>query len=405
MKKAFLIVAALLIMTSVVSAAILSQWRGENRDGVYDDENLMDSWPDDGPTLLWSADQLGEGFSSAAVTQDRIYVTGLIEEQGYVSAFNMQGKQLWKSGYGPDHHESHPGSRTTPTVTSDGKLYLLSGVGNAVCMNAESGKILWNVNVIDKFDGENLRWGITESPLVNNDAVYVTPGNKTMMAALDRHSGSTMWTTPGNGQSSGYCSPVLVNHNGRQLILQMMQTSVVAINPQNGALVWSHPHKTDWDVHPNTPIYHNGHVLIYSGYGTGGQLLKLSDDGSSVSRVWENNTMDSQIGAAVLLDEHIYVSGHKNRGWHCVNWQTGKTLYSDNTFRKGPVIASDGKLIVYTEGGNCALVNPNPDKFEIINQFEITMGSNPHWAHPVVNDGRLYIRHGDVLMVYDIAAK
>ncbi len=405
MKRALLIVATLLIMTSLLNAAVISEWRGENRDGVYSNENLMAGWPDGGPKMLWSVEGLGDGFSSASVTDDRVYVTGLVDDKGVIFAFDLRGKQLWRSSYGPDHHESYPGARTTPTVTSDGKLYVLSGAGNIVCMNTANGKILWQLNIIEKFGGENLRWGITESPLVNGDVVYVTPGAKTMMAALNRHDGSTIWTTSGNGQISAYSSPTYINHNGRELILQMMQTSVVAIDPKDGKLVWSHPHKTDWDVNPNTPTYHDGHVLSYSGYGTGGQLLKLSADGSSVSQVWSNKIIDSQIGAAVLVDGTIYASGHKNRGWHAVDWQTGKTTYSDRAFRKGPIIAADGKLIVYSEGGECALVNPDPNKFDIISQFEITMGSNQHWAHPVVKDGRLYVRHGDVLMVYDIAAK
>ena len=134
-------------------------------------------------------------------------------------------------------------------------------------------------------------------------------------------------------------------------------------------------------------------------------MLKLSDDGSSITKVWENNVLDSQIGAAVLVDGRLYASGHKNRGWHGVDWATGKTLFTDNPFRKGPIIAADGKLILYSEGGDFALADLTAESLNVISQFEIELGSKQHWAHPVVKDGRLYVRHGDVLMVYDVAAE
>jgi outer membrane protein assembly factor BamB len=225
-----------------------------------------------------------------------------------------------------------------------------------------------------------------------------------MMAVLDRKTGKTIKTVKGNGDNSAYCSPVLINHGQQQLILTMTQKSIVGINAKTAEYLWSYPHETSWDVNPNSPLYHKGQVFAFSGYGTGGQLFDLNADAKSMKKIWADETLDSQMGAAVLLDGSIYGSGHKNKGWHCVEWATGKVSYTARELgNKGNIIYADGLLYVYSEKGDVGLVKPNPDKFEILGSFKINEGSGPHWAHLVIKNGRLYVRHGEVLKVYDIA--
>lgn len=384
---------------------ILSQWRGPNRDGYYPEKNLLKKWPAAGPVLLWSVDDLGEGYSSAAVTSDKVFITGMTDGNGFLSAFDRNGKRLWRITYGPEWDGGHQGARTTPTVVGD-KLYLMSGLGNVVCLNSQNGKLIWQVDMIKSFGARNLRWGMTESLLVDGDRVFCTPGGReTMMVILNRHSGKTIKTIPGNGEESSYSSPLLIKHQGKPYVLAMTGRSVVGLDAEKGDYLWRYDHITQYDINPNTPLYHDGHIFTVSGYGSGGQLLKISADGKKASRIWANEIMDSQMGSAILFDGHLYGSGHKNKGWHCLVWETGELKYSSKDLgKKGNIISADGLLYCYDESGTIGLVRPDPKKFDLISSFEIEKGSGPHWAHPVIKDGRLYVRHGEALMAFDISA-
>ncbi len=390
-----------LIFTPLVGQ-VESQWRGPERDGIYPHESLLKQWPDQGPPLLWTVDGLGEGYSSAAVTSDRVYVTGMIRGEGFLFAFDRDGRRLWRSSYGPEWDGSHPGSRTTPTVAGD-RLYLMSAEGRAVCADTE-GAVRWSVDLVKEFGARNLEWGMTESPLVDGDRVFFTPGGRNvMLVALDRSSGRTLMQVKGNGESSGYCSPLIVRHGPRRLLVTMTAKSVVGVDADTGEYLWRQSHVTDYNVNANTPICHQGFLFVVSGYGTGGQMFRISEDGTRTDRVWTQARIDSQMGAAVLVDGLIYGSGHSHRGWHGLDWETGRIRFSARAIgNKGNIIFSDGMLYCYSERGDVALVKPDPEEFKVVSSFRIKEGSGPHWAHPVIKDGRLYIRHGDVLMVFNI---
>ena len=183
----------------------------------------------------------------------------------------------------------------------------------------------------------------------------------------------------------------------------MTAKSIIGVDAGTGKLMWQHSHTTSWDVHANTPIYDDGYLFCTSGYGTGSVKLKLKSDGQGVEEVWRNKELDSQFDAAVLLDGYVYGSGHHNRGWKCLDWETGALKYSARDLSKGNIIYADGMFICYTDKGRVGLVKPDPDEFKVISRFEVTQGTDPHWAHTVVADGRLFVRHGDALMVYSIA--
>lgn len=404
MKKIFLILWLFICFcVSPGFGQIDSQWRGPNRDGIYPDENLLKEWPEGGPELLWSVDGLGEGYSSAAVTSDRVYITGMTRGTGSLDALDMNGNIVWKSSYGPEWDGSRPGARTTPTVVGN-RIYLLSAEGRIVCLDTE-GKTVWSVDLIRDFEVRNIEWGMTESLLVDGDRVFCTPGGRdVMIVALDRHTGKTIWRVKGNGEKSGYSSPCLIKHGNRRLILTMTARSVVGVDADTGEYLWRSPHVTEYDVNANTPLYHDEFIFTVSGYGTGGQMFKLSEDGKKVNRVWSEGTFDSQMGAAVLVDGYIYGSGHQRRGWHCLDWKTGKVQFSERAIgNKGNIIYADGMLYCYSERGDVALVKPDPKQFEVVSSFKIKQGSGEHWAHLVIKNGRLYVRHGDVLMVYGIS--
>ncbi|MCJ7582472.1 MAG: PQQ-binding-like beta-propeller repeat protein [Candidatus Aminicenantes bacterium] len=384
---------------------IESQWRGPLRDGIYPEKDLLKEWPKDGPELLWTAEDLGDGYSSPSVTSGRVYVTGMEGGRGYLFSLALDGRLLWKAAYGPEWNGSSPGARTTPTVVGE-RIYLMSALGGAVCFDLE-GKIIWEVDLRKIFGARNIEWGMTESPLVDGSKVFFTPGGRTaLIVALDRITGETVWKTQGHGEKSGYCSPCLVKHGNLKLLLTMTSQSIVGLDAETGELLWTRKHITEYEVNANTPLYHNGYVYTNSGYGTGGQMFKLSEDGKTIENVWTQRSPDSQMGAVILVDGYIYGSGHNQRGWHCVDWNTGKVQYSARSVRsKGSLIFADAMLYYYREIGDLLLVRPNSEEFENLGSIRINKGSGEHWAHPVIKDGRLYVRHGDALMVYNVAKK
>ncbi len=404
MKRCNIFVLLLLLSFQPVFSEILSQWRGPGRDGKYPETGLLKQWPAAGPKLIWDFEGIGNGFSSPAVTSDRVYVLGEIDKTGFLHAFDHQGNLLWKIAYGPSWTKSYPGSRSIPTIVDD-KIYFTSGMGVIYCLNASDGKTLWSLDYLTQFSGENLMWGVAESPLVYDNKVIVTPGgNKALVAALDKDTGKTLWTCTDFTENSAYCSPVLVTHNGQRTILTMTEKSLLSLNPDTGKLNWRQEHKTKWDINPNTPYYFDGKVITSSGYGTTGtNLFKIAANGKSADLVWNNGELDSQIGAFVVVDGYMYGSGHDNSNWQCIDIATGKTMYeSDQLRKKGNIIFADGMLYCYDENGQVALVKPNPQKFELVSQFKITKGNDQHWAHTVIKNKRMYIRHGNALMVYDI---
>jgi len=395
------------LSSSPAQTNIKSQWRGPNRTGVYPNEKLLKQWPADGPKLIWSHENIGEGLASPAVTDKYVYINGMIDETGYLHAFDLQGNLLWKSNYGAEWSESYPGARSTPTVV-DGKIYFSNAHTQVFCINAGDGKLVWSRNLINDFAAQNLRWGITESLLIVGEKLYCTPGGPDdFMAVLNRNTGETLNTIKVAGKKSAYCSPVLITHNNRELILTMSGETLICIDAKSEKLLWQKNHKTRYGINPNTPVYDNGLIYTVGGYGTtGSQMFKLNKDGSDAKLLWKEKTLDSQFGAAEIVDGFIYGSGHKNKGWHCLDASSGKVMYTSKKLgKKGNIIYSDGLFYCYDESGLFGLVKPDPADFQLISKFEIPLGSAQHWAHPVISDGRLYVRHGNALMVYNIAGK
>jgi outer membrane protein assembly factor BamB len=384
------------------SAQEIAQWRGPNRDGIYSETGLLKSWPAEGPKLLWHYDDLGEGHASAAVTKERIFTAGLINGIGYIIALSPDGKLLWKVPYGEDWTESWPGTRSTPLVY-DGKIYFLSGFGKLVCMTADKGNKIWTLDVMKDLHGRNIKWGITENLLIDGNKLFCTVGGiDTNIVALDRNTGKLIWISKGNGEKSAYCSPMMITLPNRKILVTQTENSILGIDAADGKLLWRHDQPNKYSVHANTPLYHGGYLYCVSGYGQGGVMLKIASDGSAKQEMWRNASLDNRMGGVILLNDRIYGSDDSNKAWWCLDWKTGKEIYSEKITNKGNIICSDGMLYCYGDNGEIALVKPLPDGFKKISSFKVPYGANQHWAHPVIVNGRLYIRHGNSLMVYDI---
>ena len=405
MKKALFLIGFFLFCTHFLISQETVQWRGPARDGKYPETGLMKSWPENGPDLLWHFDELGEGHGSATVTRDLIYTAGSLDGKGYIFCFTLEGKLLWKVYYGEEWTESWPGARSTP-LFSGGKLYIMSGFGKLVCMNASDGKKIWIVDLLNDYDGQNIQWGLTENLLINGDKLFCTPGGlKNNVIALDRNTGKLIWSCAGNGEKSAYCSPCLIKLPKRTILVTHTENSILGIDAENGKLLWRHPQTNRYSVHANTPYFQNGYLYCVSGYGTGGVQLKISEDGTVKQEIWRNTSLDSKMGGFIVLDDVIYGSDDSNKAWYAVDWKTGNNIHAEKILGKGVVIYSDGMLYCYSDAGEMALVKPTLNGFQKVSSFQVFFGEAQHWAHPVIKDGKLYIRHGNSLMVYDIRQK
>lgn len=384
------------------------QWRGIHRDGRSAETGLLQTWSEGGPPLKWSVEGLGRGYSSPIVSQGRLYVTGMAQDsdEGFLFAFDLKGRRLWKQPLGVDWGGMYPGSRGCPTVDGD-RLYLLSGTGTLFCLDAASGKETWTKNLVDDLGGEAPRCGFVEGPFVTQKLVVCTPGGpRGTFAGLDKATGEVVWKSESIGDVSAYCSPIAVARGKGMQLITMTSRHVVGYEPHQGAILWKHPFDYDEELqnHSDTPIHHNGIVYVTSGHRKGGMALELTAEEASVKVKWTDEVLNPNHGGVVLVDGRIY--GANGRGyWICLELATGRVLGEVKGASPGSLIYADGRLYCYGEKGVLALAKPMPAGIEWVSQFRIEEGEGPHWAHPVISDKVLYIRHGDVLMAFDIAAR
>lgn len=379
-----------------------THWRGPTGNGIYSESGLMTSWPVDGPEVLWAYEQLGIGHSSPVVSQGFLYTSGMVGETGMLFKFDLEGNLIWKKPYGPEFNSSYTGPRGAPVVVGD-HIYLESGTGELYCLTAGDGSIIWKKDLFKDFDGKNITWGVNETPLVDGDIIYATPGGKNNnVVALDRHSGDMIWSSKGKGELSAYCSPLMILHNGRKILVTHTASHLIGLDAGSGDLLWAQKQPNEYGVHANTPVYYKGVIFYFSGYGQGGGSLVLSMDGSSITQSWFSKKLDSRMGGAVLVDGYIYMSGDYAREWRCVEWETGKEMYASSELGKGVVIYADGMLYCYTDRGELALVKADPSGFKVISKTKVMKGSEQHWAHPMIHEGVLYVRHGSAIIAYKV---
>ncbi len=389
------------------------RWRGPDRDGISKEAGLLKKWPEKGPEMLWAYEGIGKGYASPAVCNGLIYIPGTIDDTGYLYAIDLDGRLKWKTAYGKEWVRSFAGSRSTPAVC-DGKVYTISGLGEVVCMDTSDGKKLWSKDMKSEYDGKHTSWGYAAAPIIYGDKLIFSPGgSKAAVVALDLNNGSAVWEAESTGENDAYCPPLVFEHNGRNMLVTMMADSVWFIDADTGKVIYrdmfADYQKKPKDINPNTPIYYDGCIFTTSGYDCGSAMYELSEDGTKVKRKWVEEELDTHHGGTILMDGKIYGSnwkGNNNGDWLCLDWDTGRILSAEHWNNKGSILAADSMLYLYEEkDGNVALARPTETGFEIVSSFQITLGEDQHWAHPVICGKRLYIRHGDALMAFNIGSK
>lgn len=402
------------------------QWRGPRRDGVSAEKGLLGEWPEGGPRVLWSVTNLGRGWSSPVISGGRLFVAGDTNDALVIHALDLQGRSLWQATNGAAWRGSWPGARAACAV-SGGRVFHLNAHGRAAAIDAATGRELWAVNVLDRFEGRNITWALSECLLVDGARVIVTAGGaKAMMAALDAASGATVWQSEplrfgpppsaahqrladpaGEADGAGYTSPILFRLGGRRQIVNCSSRHVFGVDADTGRLLWTRPMPTKYSVLAATPVFWRDGIFVTGPDGEGGKRFRLAVRGDEVrvETAWTSPMDTGQHGMTVVGDRLYGPFYRQANRWACVDMSDGRLIHGTNSMAVGASIHADGRLYCVTQSGDVCLVDPSADTFRQCGRFRMAgPGTSPRdcWAHPVLLDGRLYVRHHETLRCLDV---
>lgn len=416
----FCIVAFLALGTLIGHSADWPIWRGPDRNDTSPDTGLLKKWPASGPKKLWTYDQAGVGYAGFSIVDGVLFTMGTRDADWHVIAVEVEtGKEKWAAKIAPDDQKGYNtgwghGPRGTPTV-NEGKVYALGPKGILACLDAVTGSAVWQTSLTADYQGKVPGWGYSESPLVEGKMVVVTPGGPEggSVLALDKSTGAKLWHSKGLTGSAKdnahYSSAQLIEWNGKRQILQLFQNTIVSLDAGSGALIWKTPWKNGATAVIPTPIFDKGYLYVTSGYNAGCELFQVGSD-DKVTSIWDNKEMKNHHGGVVKLGDHVY-GFSDGPGLSCQEFLTGKRVWNQKspTLNKGAVHLADGMLFCLNEGdGVVTLVEADPTSFKKLGEFTLQPQSknrNPQgriWTHPVVLDGRLFLRDQEFIVCYQV---
>lgn len=396
-----------------------AQWRGPNRDGISPETGLLANWEEAAPPIAWQTKGLGKGFASVTVAENKIFTGGVVDGQSQLMALELDGgKKLWTTPIGKDAKEMDYVT-CTPSY-SEGRVYAMGFTGALLCADAETGEVIWEKDFAKDYSGHMMsRWGYSESPLVDGDRLLCTPGgNDAVIVALDKKTGDLIWKsqlseTGENGKDgAGYSSIVISHAAGRKQYVQLTGRGVISVDANTGKVLWTYNRVANGVANISTPIVTGDHVFCSTGYGTGAALLKISKQGDdfNAEEVYflEAGKMQNHHGGMIRLGDYIYFGHGHNQGYpRCINMLTGEIQWKSRGPGKGSAAVgyAEGNLYYRYESGVMALVEASPEEYKLKGTFEIATKHAQSWPHPVILDGKLYLRDQDELHCYDIQAK
>jgi outer membrane protein assembly factor BamB len=427
MQHCALRLASLLLSTTVFAASPGSfdwpQWQGPDRNAISKETRLLKEWPKDGPPLAWKLKGLGGGDSAPSIAAGRIFGMSNRGDDEVVWALSeAEGKSLWVTRLGPAFKQQMPqgqeGPGCTPTVDGE-RLYVLGLGGDLACLQVQDGKIVWQLSLQLDFGGRVPTWSYRESPLVDGDKVICTPGGEgTTLVALDKLTGKTIWKSQvPDSPKAAYASAIAIDFGGQRQYVQLTQKALVGVAASDGRFLWKYDRAANsYGINCSTPIHHDGLVFAASAYGAGAGLVKLSKDangGVQAEEVYSSRKMQNHHGGMIVIDGCLYGANGGNEGGAlvCLDFQTGNVLWDDRDSAerrapKGSLALADGRLYYRTEKGTMLLIEPSRKEYVERGRFEQPDRSQqPAWAHPVIANGKLYVRDQDVLLCYDVKAR
>ena len=424
MRRQFLCAFTLVIFSSsLLWATDWAAFRGPDGNGKSPDTGLLKKWSENGPKLLWQADFIGFGYSSVAIADSKIYISGNVERDGQaltmIFCLDKDGKKIWEKDNGPAHADPrrYPGTRGTPTING-GFVYDISATGEITCFNATNGEKIWNRNIVKDYGLEQLPyWLYGNSVLVEEDMV-ITPlgGPKHIAVALNKRTGKTVWEAPPvaepAGAVAGYTTPYAFDFEGIRIVTVMSDSTTEGLDAKTGKKLFSIPWKNSHTTNCTMPIYHDGCLFLSTGYTFGAKMFRLVKNADSTitpTEVWYEPRFENQHGGLLLIGDYVYGSTHRGGSWGAINFATGEVGYLARVagIGQGSIHYADGLIYGLSEDNKTViLVKPEPKEYVELSRFELPNDAEgKSWAHPVVLGGKLYLRHAQYLYCYDVKEK
>ena len=423
LRQLFCAFTIVIVSSSMLFSADWLAFRGADGSGKSPDTGLQKQWAPGGPKLLWTVNFIGDGWSGVSVSGDKIYISGNAGPLAMVFCLDKDGKEIWRKDNGPAAHtgthrggQTYPGTRGTPTIDGapgEYRVYDVSALGEVACFDATTGDKIWNRNILNDYEAPMPMWLWGHSVIVDGD-LLISPvgGARHSAVAMDKKTGRTVWGAPpaAGGAPAGYTTPYIFEFEGTRVVAVMSNASVEGLDPATGKRLFSIPWTNSRSVHCTMPIYHNGHLFLSTGYDGGTaklfRLAKNADGTMRATEVWSEPRFNNHHGGVVLVGDHVYGTNH-NGAWCSINFMTGEVGYTSRAAGKGAVLYADGLLYGLTEDDKTVLlIRPEPKEFVLVSSFELPNDApGKSWAHPVVLNGRMYLRHAQYLYCYDVNAE
>ena len=380
-----------------------TQWRGPNRDGISKETGLLKQWPEGGPDITWKVSGLGLGYSSVAVADGLVFTLGDVEGEGnfLIALDERSGAMMWKKRIGDDGgHKRYKGPRSTPTVAGQ-FVVALNQHSDLVCLDAETGTLIWSRNLVQEFGGQMMSgWKYSESPLVDGNQVICTPGGGDgTLLALDLKTGEKNWQTGDWTDRAGYSSVIIATIHGKRQYVQLTGQSVAGVDPKTGEVIWKAERAGKTAVIA-TPVVRDNIVFVTSSYGVGCNGFKINNDGTA-EEIYASTNIANHHGGVILLDDHVY--GSSGGTFRCLDIESGELAFNERSAGKGATTYADGHFYLRSEKGPIALIEATDEGYVEVSRFDQPDRSDESaWAHPVVANGKLYIRDQDIMFCFDI---
>lgn len=390
-------------------AAGWPQWRGPTHDGISREVDIADSWPAEGPPVLWVRD-IGQGYSGFIAVGDRVYTqTQTLYEQAVVCLAADTGRQIWSYRYGWPYEGGglYPGPRATPAWYDD-RIYFAAPDGTVGCLQAADGRLVWSKNPKQEHHGQGTDFGCASSPLIIAGKLIVPVGGRqASVVALDAATGTTVWAS-GDAPAS-YCTPVPITFRGRQYVVTLLENSLAAFDLQTGQRVFNLEFSQGYDEHAAAPLYREPDLMIAGPFRSGAKLFRLQQPSDQPSQpgeldiqpVWENLKFSNDVASSILVEGFVYGLDLKDaqsrlnrpsRGeFRCLDFQTGKPQWSSTAVGQANIIAADGKLILFNDNGELLLARADPQQYTELARTTV-FRDEVCWTPAALHRGRLYLR-------------
>lgn len=409
-----LMILAGLSLTGILTApasAQWTQWGGPTQDWKCDSKGIADKWPEEGPKKLWVRD-LGEGYSGVMVDGGNLYTMYRSDDKAHVICLKADtGATVWEYGYEEDPAKDHihqfgDGPRGTPLIDGD-YVYTIGVRGIMHCLDKKTGKVAWKHDLWEEFNGNFLNHGYSSSAFPYKDTVIVLVGGEGAgMVAFNKTDGSVAWKKNDFGNS--YSTPKLISVDGQEQLLCYMAKALVAIDPNNGDVLWSYEIGNQWGQNICLPVWNDDdNTLFLSTVEAGSRGLKLTRQGdkTEVEEIWSTRKIQLYHVTAIGLGDYVYGSSGAGMGrvcfFSCVNRKTGKIAWRKRGFAKATTVYADGKFIILDEDGKLALAKATPEEFKVLSEVEDVLEGSA-WTVPTVVGKRMFLRDSKKIMALDL---